>query len=78
MLSSSKVESKELNENMYLVVRSLKNNNQKIVSVTFSHSFNELRLNYLTSGLSRHFKSKNNPNHILIDFRITKSSKVTF
>ena len=31
-LSSSKVESRELNENMYLVVRSLKNNNQKIVS----------------------------------------------
>ena len=30
-VSSSKVESKELNENMYLVVRSLKNNNLKIV-----------------------------------------------
>ncbi len=32
-LSSNKVESKELNENMYLVVRSLKNNNLKIVSM---------------------------------------------
>lgn len=31
-LNSSRVESKEINENMYLVVRSLKHNNQKIVS----------------------------------------------
>jgi len=30
-LNSSRVESREINENMYLVVRSLKHNNQKIV-----------------------------------------------
>jgi hypothetical protein len=29
-LNTSRVESKEINENMYLVVRSLKHNNQKI------------------------------------------------
>jgi len=29
-LNSSRVESREINENMYLVVRSLKHNNQKI------------------------------------------------
>jgi len=33
-LNTSRVDSREINENMYLVVRSLKNNNQKIVSVT--------------------------------------------
>ena len=32
-LNTSRVESKEINENMYLVVRSLKHNNQKIVRV---------------------------------------------
>jgi hypothetical protein len=31
-LNTSRVDSREINENMYLVVRSLKNNNQKIVS----------------------------------------------
>ena len=44
-LQSSKVESKELNENMYLVVRSLKNNNQKIVS-TLTPSLNNNPTNH--------------------------------
>lgn len=50
-LSSSKVESKELNENMYLVVRSLKNNNQKIVSDA-RHFFHSENLQILQPSLT--------------------------
>jgi len=39
-LNTSRVDSREINENMYLVVRSLKNNNQKIVSLSLKLPLN--------------------------------------
>jgi hypothetical protein len=48
-LNSSRVESREINENMYLVVRSLKNNNQKIVRKhNYSNQYRTMRFSRAT------------------------------